>query len=327
MKKRNHEHRKDPPRIDMGKTYRRLDAFCIAKGINGTARALVKEIIRLHAKEVNKALATGGEYPVLKTNNPALSKRVGGVDSTIYRNRQKLKKHGIIVEEKSYGPSKNYELLVAPGCYHVSVKEDRNTALDIDKILTLPMIAKCNPLVPVSSCFKGNIKGNTIACNKQSDCRNDCKTETQNEVQRTDNSRKKNESEPFEMATNQRHPPANAKVSQDELRRFTNQALRTIIDRLFDGNYYTAEQRRWLRTVIAQHLFEASDSKREFGDILAGTKEAADRNLTRGLKISDFFKDGGLTKLSEMGSALNSYSSTNPDSAISALADRMKING
>lgn len=327
MKNRNHEHRKDPPKIDMGKTYRRLDAFCIAKGINGTARALAKEIIRLHAKEVNKALATGGKYPVLKTNNPALSKRVGGVDSTIYRNRQKLKKHRIIVEEKSYGPSKNYDLLIAPDFYHIYVKGDRNTALEIDKILTLPLRANCNPLVPVSSCLKGNLKGNIIDCNEQSDCRNDCKTGVQNEVQRTDNSQKKNLREPFEMETNQRHPPANAKVSHEELRRFSNQALRTIIDRLFDGNYYTAEQRRLLRTMIAKHLFEASDSKKEFGDILAGTKEAAGRNLTRGLKISDFFKDGGLTKLAEMGSALNSNSSTNPDSAISALADRMKING
>jgi hypothetical protein len=207
------------------------------------------------------------------------------------------------------------------------VKGDRNTALEIDKILTLPLRAKCNPLVPVSSCLKGNLKGNIIDCNEQSDCRNDCKTGVQNEVQRTDNSQKKNLREPFKRATNQREQPANAKVSQEELRRFSNQALRTIIVRLFNGNNYTAEQQRLLRTMIAKHLFEASDSKKEFGDILAGTKEAAGRNLTRGLMISDFFKDGGLTKLAEMGSAMNSNSSTNPDSAISALADRMKING
>lgn len=79
--------------------------------------------------------------------------------------------------------------------------------------------------------------------------------------------------------------------------------------------------------MIVKYLFEVLDFKKEFGDILVGIKEVVGRNFIWGFKIFDFFKDGGLIKLVEMGSILNFFFLINFDSVILVFVDRMKING
>lgn len=307
----------------MAKTYCKVEEHCDEKGINGTARAIAKTLYGHHAPIVNKAIRNGTEYGPLKINNKALAKVVGGVPSTMYRNRKKLVDARVIISQQSYGPSKNFEVHLNPDLYVISTTRDPNTCLDIKAILKMPLRAKCTP-VPVSSNLNLNINKREPECKVNAECNIECKNEGHRPESTVQNG---NKNESFKMATSQRQPPGNSEVLPDELKRFSNQCVLTIIDRLFKGNVYSKHQEKWLRGFVYQFFQKSDDPKTEFANILAGTSEAARRNLTRDLRISEFLKNGGLNKLAAMGNLPGTpSSSTNPSGAVATLAAKMQIN-
>ncbi len=327
------KHRKKAPPfgLNQSKTSKFIREVCKRNDAKPSTWATMTECYRLNSKPLLEALASDLEYPLLKTNRVSLSKLTGYSPVTIWRAIKAGQEMGLVVNKIFHGTNRDFELELHPGPYFTFHVNDKNTKLDLTKFFNFQAFNLKASFFSCSSLLKGNSKCELDAFKKkQAFTQAFIEGEEQgttNERQRRENSQTENKKEPFLRATNERETPTNQDVSAEEILKFSNQIFRTITSRLFDGNYYTAEQRRWLRSVIFHHLLKAADTKNEFGAILAGTSEAARRNLTEGEKISEFIKNNGLNRLAEMGSLPSSSSSSiNPSSSISTLAARMKIN-